>query len=64
MNDVHNDHMARSYSWMGSLVVIFIAWFLSIAVFHSMIAFGLITAIYVGHMVSYAIGAAIANSRN
>ena len=61
---IYNDHLARSYSWMGSLVVIFIAWFLSLAVFKSMIAFGLITAIYVGHMISYMIGALIANSRN
>lgn len=61
---VYNDHLARSYSWMGSLVIIFIAWFLSLAVFHNLTAFWLITVIYVGHMLSYAIGAAIANSKN
>ncbi|SOB91467.1 hypothetical protein SAMN05880501_101314 [Ureibacillus xyleni] len=61
---VYNDHLARSYSWMGSLGVIFVTWFLSLVVFHSMIAFWLITAIYVGHMLSYMIGSAIANSRN
>ena len=61
---VLNDHLARSYSWMGSLGVIFVVWFLSLFVFHSLIAFWLITVIYVGHMVSYTIGAVIANSRN
>ncbi|MBM7607956.1 uncharacterized membrane protein YhaH (DUF805 family) [Lysinibacillus composti] len=61
---IQNDHLARSYSWMGSLVVIFVTWFLSLFVFHSMVAFGLITAIYIGHMMSYVIGAVIANSRN
>jgi hypothetical protein len=61
---VYNDHLARSYSWMGSLIVIFIAWFLSLVIFESMIAFGLISVIYVGHMLSYAIGAAIANGKN
>ncbi|MFC7685687.1 hypothetical protein [Ureibacillus sp. GCM10028918] len=61
---VINDHLARSYSWMGSLGIIFIVWFLSLVVFHSLIAFWLITVIYVGHMLSYAIGAAIANGRN
>jgi len=58
------DHLARSYSWMGSLGVIFIVWFLSLVVFKSMIAFWLITVIYVGHMVSYAVGTAIANAKN
>nr|WP_198044833.1 DUF3796 domain-containing protein [Lysinibacillus timonensis] len=61
---VYNDHLARSYGWMGNLVVIFIAWFLSLAVFHNLIAFWLISAIYTGHMLFYGIGAAIANSRN
>lgn len=61
---VYNDHLARSYSWVGSLCVIFITWFLSLVVFHSLIAFWLISAIYVGHMCSYMIGMAIANSRN
>ncbi|KGR76446.1 hypothetical protein [Ureibacillus sinduriensis] len=61
---VMNDHLARSYSWFGSLGVIFIVWFLSLVVFHSMIAFWLITVTYVGHMLSYAIGSAIANGRN
>ena len=61
---VMNDHLARSYSWMGSLGIIFIVWFLSLVVFHSLLAFWLITVIYVGHMASYAIGAAIANGRN
>ncbi|RKJ18502.1 DUF3796 domain-containing protein [Butyricicoccus sp. 1XD8-22] len=61
---VHIDHLARSYSWMGSLIVIFIAWFLSLAVFHNLIAFWLITVIYVGHMLSYAIGSVVANSKN
>ncbi len=61
---VMNDHLARSYSWMGSLGVIFIVWFLSLFVFDSLIAFWLITVIYVGHMVSYTIGAIIANGKN
>ncbi|RUL54230.1 hypothetical protein [Lysinibacillus antri] len=61
---VYNDHLSRSYGWIGSLGVIFVAWFLSLVIFHSMIAFWLISAIYVGHMVSYMIGSAIANSRN
>ena len=61
---VHNDRLAMAYGWMGSLVVIFICWFLSLAVFHNLLAFWLISIIYVGHMLSYAFGAAIANSRN
>ncbi len=61
---VYNDQLARAYGWMGSLIVIFICWFLSIAVFRDLLAFWLISAIYVGHMMFYAIGAAIANSRN
>lgn len=61
---VYIDQMARSYSWFGSLIVIFVAWFLSLVIFHSLIAFWLITAIYIGHMLSYAIGAAIANGKN
>ncbi|RHW39901.1 hypothetical protein D1B33_03370 [Lysinibacillus yapensis] len=61
---VYNDHLARSYSWFGSLGVIFVAWFLSLVIFHSLIAFWLITVIYIGHMLSYAIGAAIANGKN
>ncbi|MEL4024121.1 hypothetical protein [Lysinibacillus endophyticus] len=61
---VYNDHLARSYSWMGSLGVIFVAWFLSLVVFKSMTAFWLISAIYIGHMITYMIGAMIANSRN
>lgn len=61
---VMNDHLARSYSWFGSLGIIVIVWFLSLVVFHSMSAFWLVAVIYVGHMLSYAIGAAIAYGRN
>ncbi len=61
---IYNDHLARSYSWIGSLAIIFIAWFLSLAVFHSLIAFWFITVIYIGHMLTYMIGAIIANSQN
>lgn len=61
---VYNDHIGRSYGWMGSVVVIFICWFLSLAVFKELLAFWLISIIWAGHMTSYAIGTAIANSRN
>lgn len=61
---IHNDRLARAYGWMGSLVIIFICWFLSLAVFHNLLAFWLISVIYSAHMMSYAIGAAIANSKN
>lgn len=61
---VQIDHLARSYSWMGSLVIIFIAWFLSLVVFKSFTAFWLITAIYVGHMFTYMIGSIIANNQH
>ncbi|KGR80600.1 hypothetical protein [Ureibacillus manganicus] len=61
---VYNDHIGRSYGWIGSLVVIFICWFLSLAVFHDLLAFWLISAIYCSHMMFYAIGSAIANNRN
>ena len=54
----------RSYGWMGSTAIIFIVWFLSLVVFESLLAFWLITAIWVGHMLSYLIGAAVAQSEN
>ena len=61
---VQMDHLARSYSWMASLVIIFIVWFLSLVVFQSLLAFWLITAIYVGHMFTYLIGSIIANNQH
>lgn len=61
---VQMDHLARSYSWIGSLVIIFIVWFLSLVVFKSLISFWLITAIYVGHMFTYMIGSIIANHQH
>lgn len=61
---VFNDQYARAFGWFGSLAAIFICWFLSLAVFRDFLAFWLISAIYSAHMIFYAVGAAIANSRN
>ncbi|MEK4759685.1 hypothetical protein MHH85_05425 [Viridibacillus sp. FSL E2-0187] len=61
-NRIH--HLGRSYAWFASTGIIVIVWFLALFVFDSLLAFFLITAIYVGHMVSYAIGAAVAQSQN
>lgn len=61
---VYITHVARSYAWMGSLVVIFFVWFLSLAVFKSLLAFWLISAIYIGHMVFYMIGSFYANQKH
>ncbi|WP_338749340.1 hypothetical protein [Bacillus sp. FJAT-52991] len=57
-------HIGRSYAWISSSVIIFIVWFISLVIFESKLAFFLITAIWVGHMMSYIIGAAIAQSKN
>lgn len=57
-------HLGRSYGWIGSLFIVFVTWFLSIAVFQSLITFWFISIIYVGHMLSYLIGTVIANDRN
>ncbi|WP_203363759.1 hypothetical protein [Bacillus sp. REN10] len=56
--------MGRSYAWVTSAAIIFIVWFISLVVFESKLAFFLITAIWVGHNISYIIGAAIAQSKN
>ncbi|MGM7635236.1 hypothetical protein [Bacillus sp. Hm123] len=57
-------HIGRSYAWIASAVIIFIVWFISLAIFESKLAFFLITAIWVGHNISYMVGAAIAQSKN
>lgn len=57
-------HYGRSYAWVASSIIIWLVWFVSLFVLDSKPAFFLITAIYVGHMISYIIGAAVAQSRN
>lgn len=57
-------HYGRSYAWVASTMVIWLVWFISLFVVESKPAFFLITAIFFGHMLSYIIGAAVAQSRN
>lgn len=61
---VYITHLSRSFGWIGSLGVIFVVWFLSLAVFQSLLAFWLISAIYVGHMLSYLFGSIYANQKH
>ncbi|BAQ08668.1 hypothetical protein OXB_0196 [Bacillus sp. OxB-1] len=55
---------ARSFSWRVTTATILIVWGIIIVVEGPRLAFFLMTGIWVAHMLSYAIGAAIASSRN
>lgn len=56
--------MARSFSWRVTTVTILIVWAIIIAVEGPGLSFFLMSGIWVIHMLSYGIGAAIANSKN
>ena len=55
---------ARSISWGVTTAVILIAWTIVIIVEGPGLAFFVLTGIWVAHMSSYAIGAAIASRKN
>ncbi|WP_338653550.1 hypothetical protein ACOKXV_03755 [Sporosarcina psychrophila] len=55
---------ARSISWCATTVAILIAWAVIIIVEGPQLAFFILTGIWVVHMASYAIGTAIASSKN
>ncbi|CAM3178664.1 hypothetical protein FITA111629_08155 [Filibacter tadaridae] len=55
---------ARSISWGVTTAAILISWIIVIIIEGPHLAFFIITGIWVAHMVSYAIGAAIASSKN
>jgi hypothetical protein len=55
---------ARSISWGVTTGAILIAWTIVIIVEGPSLAFFILSGIWVTHMLSYAIGAAIASSRN
>lgn len=55
---------ARSISWGATTVAILIAWAVVMVVEGPKLAFFILAAIWVIHMISYGIGAAIANKQN
>ncbi len=55
---------ARSISWGVTTVAIYIAWMIVMIVEGPRLAFFILTGIWVTHMLSYLIGALIANSKN
>lgn len=55
---------ARSISWIATTFTILIAWGIVIIVEGPGLAFFILTGIWVVHMVSYAVGGAIANRKN
>lgn len=55
---------ARSYSWLATTVAILIVWMIVILMEGPGLTFFLLTGIWVVHMVSYGIGAIIANQDN
>lgn len=55
---------ARSYSWFATTAAILICWMTSLIIEGPSIAFFMLTAIWIVHMASYAIGAASASSKN
>ncbi|WP_318616717.1 hypothetical protein [Sporosarcina sp. YIM B06819] len=55
---------ARSISWGVTTVAIYIAWMIVMIVEGPRLAFFILAGIWVTHMLSYLIGAVIANSKN
>ncbi|MFS0577234.1 hypothetical protein AB1K83_16485 [Sporosarcina sp. 179-K 3D1 HS] len=55
---------ARSFSWRVTTVTILIVWGIIIAVEGPRLAFFLMSGLWVVHMLSYAIGAALAGRKN
>lgn len=55
---------ARSISWGVTTAAILIAWMIVILVEGARLAFFILTGIWTAHMMSYLIGALIANSKN
>ncbi|WP_301107345.1 hypothetical protein [Sporosarcina sp.] len=55
---------ARSYSWMATTAAVLIGWMVAILLEGPGIAFFILTAIWVVHMLSYIIGAAVASQKN
>ena len=54
----------RSISWMVTSITILIGWTIIMIVEGPRLAFFILTGIWVAHMMSYLIGAAIANGQN
>lgn len=55
---------ARSFSWSVTTVVIILSWILVMILERPSLAFFIITAIWVAHMLSYGIGALIESDKN
>ncbi|WJY27697.1 MULTISPECIES: LPXTG cell wall anchor domain-containing protein [Sporosarcina] len=55
---------ARSISWMATTAAVLAAWMIVLIVQGPKLAFFLLTGIWVVHMLSYMIGAAVASSQN
>jgi hypothetical protein len=55
---------ARSFSWIVTYFAIIIAWFIVILVEGVSLSFFIVTGLWVAHMISYVIGAAIASRKN
>lgn len=61
-NRIHEK--ARSYSWVATTVAILIVWMVVTVMEGPGLSFFLLTGLWVVHMVSYSIGAFIANQDN
>lgn len=55
---------ARSVSWMATTIALIIAWGIVIIIEGPKLAFFVITGLWFVHMISYLIGAVIANTKN
>lgn len=61
-NRIHEK--ARSYSWLATTVTILVIWMIIIVVEGPGLSFFLLTGLWLVHMLSYTIGAFIANQDN
>ena len=61
-NRIHEK--ARSYSWLATTVTILVVWMIIIVVEGPGLSFFLLTGLWLVHMLSYTIGAFIANQDN
>ncbi|WP_427137412.1 hypothetical protein [Psychrobacillus psychrodurans] len=61
-NRIHG--RARSYSWVATTIAILVVWMIVIVKEGPGLTFFLLTGLWVVHMVSYSIGAIIANQEN
>lgn len=61
-NQVHST--ARSYSWKVTTAAILVAWMIIIIVEGPGLAFFVMTGLWVIHIVSYGVGAAVADKNN